>query len=169
VRGCRHGRSDSWGKRLLARLSDPVSVPAWRLWAAGGAVAASLTMYTAQSLNSPPMAMANTIFLAKEDEKDADEAMGASLLTPSATVEIDLSGPKEFPFYRMTIFRDKRDIASRILPAPAQTPGRKLSLQISAKVLGTGAFTVSLAGLNKVDSTSAELLGTYHFFVSQSK
>jgi hypothetical protein len=167
VRGIRP--SDSWGKRLVARLSDPVPVPAWRLWAAGGAMAASLALYTAQTLNAPPIALANTVLLAKEDEKDAEQMTSASLLTtPSATIEIDLSGP-EFPFYRMTVFRDKRDIISKVLASPADRSSHKLSLQVSARALGIGAFTVSLAGLGAADSTSAQPLGTYHFFVSPSK
>jgi hypothetical protein len=112
--------------------------------------------------------MANTILQAKEDEKSYEKETAASLLTPSATVEVDLSGPREFPFYRMTILRAKRDIVSKILPAPADTSSRKLSLQVSSKALGTGAFTVSLAGLDKVGST-AQQLGTYHFFVSRLK
>jgi hypothetical protein len=126
-------------------------------------------VFALQNISSPPLAMANTTFLAKEDEKGAAEEIGNALATPSATVELDLYDQKAFPFYRMTVSRAQREVVSKVLPAPAQKSGRRLSLQVAAKALGAGAFTVSLSGLEKADASNSQQLGTYHFSISQSK
>jgi hypothetical protein len=155
-------------KGFWARLNNPVSVPSWRLWAMGSALAASLSLYAVRmpTLSPLPMAMANTAIVAKELEKSAVEENNYTLVTPSATVEVDPYGTDPFPFYRMTISREKKDIASQVLPAPAKQSGRKLSLQVTAKALGKGEFTVTLEGLGRADAASSKPLASYRFGIA---
>lgn len=167
IRGIRP--ADSWWQKLTARMGDPVAVPAWRLWAMGGAVAAALALLTVevQRPSNALLAMANTTVLAKEEKSAVDEQI--RLTTPSVTVELDPYGTEPFPFYRMTILRDKTDIASQVLPAPGKQTSRRLSLQLLSKALGTGSFTVTLAGLARADAKDPKPLATYHFAIDQAK
>jgi hypothetical protein len=158
---------DPWWKSFAARLGDPVSVPFWRLWAMGGAAAASLLFLVMQ--NSSVSFAPNTAILAIGLEKSQSNHNIYALTTPSATVEVVPDDPETFPFYRMTIARDNHDIVWQILPAPAKQAGRRLSLQVAAKALGIGDFTVTLAGLERPDAVNPQQLATtYHFSIAKA-
>jgi hypothetical protein len=153
-----------WWKRLAARLSDPVAVPAWGMWAQGGAVVAAFALVAVQYF--VVAASPNTPILAKEIEKGQGEDNTYELATPSATVEVVPFEKAPFPFYRMTIDRDQNEIVTQILPGNAQRPAGRLSVQVAAKVLGQGSFTVILAGLEKVNDANPKPLGTYRFSIA---
>jgi hypothetical protein len=166
VRGIRP--AEPWWKRFEERLNAPVSIPIWRLLAMGGAVAASLAFVGVQLHNpSAPLAVANTNILAKEEKSAADDNV-YRLTTPSVTVEVDPYGTDPFPFYRMIISRNSSDIVSQVLPAPEKRTSRKLSLQVPAKALGSGFFSVTLVGLERADANERKPLAVYHFSTVQA-
>jgi hypothetical protein len=158
---------DPWWKSFAARLRDPVSVPFWRLWAMGGFAAASLVFLVMQ--NPSASFVPNTTILARGLEKSQSNDNIYTLTTPSATVEVVPDDTEAFPFYRITIARDNHDIVWRVLPAPTKGAGRRLSLQIASKALGSGDFTVTLAGLERADAANSQQLATtYHFSIAKA-
>jgi hypothetical protein len=160
---------DPWWKRWVALLQKPVTVPSWGIWLLGGAAAASLALITSGNFSAVPAAMANTTILAKQLEKGPTDDNAYKLSTPSATVEVmPPDDAPVFPFYRMTIARDNRELASRVLPVESRQSGRRLSMQVSTKALGVGKFTVFLKGLATPKAKNSLDLQSYFFEVSDS-
>jgi hypothetical protein len=163
-----HGRSSAdlpWWQRMMVLLKTPISVPSWGVLLSGAAGACFVFLAGTQQFASRPQA--NTVILASEVTKGAEDDKSYALKTPSATVEVILPSKASYQYYLVTITSDQQQVVSHIVPAPTNQPGGRLSVQVASKMLAPGHFAVSLRGLTSQSDTDGPTLETYGFDIRQ--
>jgi hypothetical protein len=129
------------------RRLEPMRQVWWQHPAAAMAALLLVAVYVQQfAINSLAAPHANTVIVARERVKGSEPAY--ALRTPSATVELNVPGELEFPFYRLTIAGGLNRTFLQVVPAPAGNSDRRLSVQISRRALGSGHFAVRVEGLD---------------------
>ena len=140
-------------------------MPAWRVWALGGATLALLALTTIRQFQARPVAMSNTIIQAEEIMRGPDRAYRPT--TQSVTVEAPVVDSTDFPFYQVVISgKDNGKRFSQIVPAPMKGEVW-LSVQLDRVALGYGRFEVTVAGLDGRDAKQARSSATYYFQVDK--
>jgi len=106
---------------------------------------------------------ATTIIVAHELEKSAEERKPETPRTASVTIEVDLSSAPEYTFYLLTIHGGKNKRISQVVPVAANAESR-LSVVVPRKSLGTGRFSVDVAGLTSEGAKDGQKLDeTFEF------
>jgi hypothetical protein len=106
---------------------------------------------------------ANSVILARQLEKGVGETPYI-VRTPSATVEVSLTGETVYPFYLVKIAGGEGRKLSQVVPAPLEGSEQRLSVQVSRRSLGIGHFTVAVAGLDREDSKTGPPIGEAYEF-----
>lgn len=148
-------KPEPWWRRLALAVLIPATAALLALAAFQNFVSIpTLKTELAQMAEPQPNTVitAHPLVLGEED--------GESIKTPSVTVELILPQDAASPFYRVDLLGQGRLPLSRVVPAPE---GSRLSLHVSRRTLGHGAFNVLVFGLAKQDSVNGPQIEQYHF------